>query len=140
MKKNILLVIILSSIFISISSAVQLNVKFGSKIFIKCDKNKDGFLDQKEYLFMSTKRFKRMDTNNNYEVSLKEIRSTKLAKIMPKLANDWFNRHDLDKNKIVFYSELKNVSDAKFKSMDKNNDKKLSSYEWQNFNPSFNKR
>jgi hypothetical protein len=140
MRNTIFTYILLSLFFISPSNAIQINKKFGSKIFIKCDSDKDGTLNKKEYFNMSDKRFKRMDTNKNKKVSLKELKETQLAKIMPILAFDWFNRHDLDKNGIVLYSEMKNVSDTKFASMDKDNSKKLSSYEWQNFNPSFNKR
>ena len=140
MKNNILISLLITLFYTTSSSAVQLNVKFGSKIFVKCDKDKDGYLNEKEYLFMSSKRFKRMDTNKNKQVSLEEIRKTQLAKVMPRLASQWFIRHDLDNDSIVLYSEMKKVSDKKFKGMDKNNDKKLSSYEWQNFNPSFNKR
>ena len=140
MKYKIFTPILLSLLLSTSSYSVQINKKFGSKIFVKCDFNKDGFLDEKEYLHMSAKRFKRMDSNNDKEVSLKEIKETQLAKMMPRLAQQWFERHDLDKNNIVLYSEMKSISDAKFKSMDKDNSKSLSTYEWQTFNPSFNKR
>ena len=115
------------------------NNKFGSKIFVKCDENKDGFLNQEEYLKMSSKRFSRMDLDKNSDVELKEIQNTRLFKVMPHIASSWFVRNDLDKNKIVTSQEMKTISNSKFLFMDKNNDKKLSSYEWQTNNLSFNK-
>ncbi|MEA3554798.1 MAG: hypothetical protein U9R39_10430 [Campylobacterota bacterium] len=115
------------------------NDKFGSKIFVKCDENKDGFLNQEEYLTMSSKRFNRMDLDKDRDVEIIEIQNTRLFKVMPHIASSWFIKNDLDRNKIVTSQEMEIISNNKFQFMDKNNDKKLSSYEWQTNNPSFNK-
>ena len=135
-KKTIVLFLFINLI---LSTNILANGKFGSKIFVKCDENKDGFLNQKEYLKMSSKRFNRMDLNKNLEVTYKEIQNTPLAKMMPHIALSWFDKNDIDKNQIVTLIEMKTVSNKKFKSMDTNSDKLLSSYEWQTNNPSFNK-
>ncbi|RLA82989.1 MAG: hypothetical protein DRG78_05640, partial [Epsilonproteobacteria bacterium] len=106
---------------------------------VKCDDNKDGFLNQKEYLKMSSKRFNRMDLNKNNEVTYLELQNTPFAKMMPKFALSWFAKNDLDKNKIVTYKEIEKVSNKKFYMMDNNKDKQLSSNEWLTNNPSFNR-
>ena len=133
----------LTKVFILVNLLITTNIlangKFGSKIFVKCDENKDGFLNQNEYLKMSTKRFTRMDLDKNSEVTFKELQNTPFAKMMPSFALSWFIKNDLDKNKIVTTNEIIKVSNKKFKMMDKSNDKQLSSTEWQNNNPSFNK-
>jgi len=44
------IIISITIIFISNILANPQTAKFGSKIFYKCDYDKDGFLNQKEYL------------------------------------------------------------------------------------------
>ncbi|MEA3497796.1 MAG: hypothetical protein U9R16_01935 [Campylobacterota bacterium] len=131
-------ILILASLFFTIN--ISANGKFGSKIFIKCDENKDGFLNQSEYLEMSTKRFKRMDANKDLTVTFTELKNTQLAKIMPKFALSWFSKNDLDENKIVTIKEISKVSNKKFENMDTDNNKLLNSTEWLTNNPSFNKK
>jgi len=104
--------------------------QFGTKIFNKCDDNKDGFLDKKEYLNMSTKRFNRMDKNKDTMVTFTELSTTFLAKMMPMVATSWFERNDTNKDTIVTFKEMEQVSDKKFSIMDNNNDTKLSGYEF----------
>ena len=132
--------LIIAGLLVTTSSIATMKTNtFGITIFTKCDENKDNFLDKKEYLRMSSKRFNRMDSNRDKNVTIKEIKSTKLAKIMPKIAISWFKRNDLNDDFIVTYSEMKQSSDIKFNKIDTNKDKKLSTIEWQTSNPSFKK-
>ena len=130
---------ILILVALIIATNILANGKFGSKIFVKCDDNKDGLLNQSEYLKMSTKRFKRMDLNKDLVVTYKELQNTPFAKMMPSFALSWFAKNDLDKNKKVTTKEITKVSNKKFDMMDTNSDKLLSSNEWMTNNPSFNK-
>ncbi len=133
------IMILISMVFLSNILANPQTAKFGSKIFYKCDYNKDGFLNQEEYLNMSTKRFKRMDLNKNNQIIIDELKNTKLALIMPKIAISWFKRSDLNNDTIVTIKEITIISNKKFKMMDTDNDKLLNFNEWQSNNPSFNK-
>jgi len=126
---------IISSLLLS--TIILANGQFGTKIFTKCDDNKDGFLNKTEYLKMSTKRFNRMDKNQDKMVTFKELSTTFLAKVMPMIATSWFERNDVNKDTIVTLKEMEQMSDKKFVVVDDNKDGKLSAYEWQNSNPSF---
>lgn len=101
-----------------------------TNIFIKCDKNKDHFLNQEEYTRMSLKRFAKFDLSKDNQVDPYELSDTQLAKIMPQIAIQWFIRNDIDGNKIVTLDEAKNASNRRFYKLDKNQDNKLSMQEW----------
>ncbi len=139
MKKIINIFILGSLILVTSSMANNQNNKFGSKIFIKCDFDNNGFLNASEYLEMSSKRFNKMDLNKDKQITSKEIKNTKLAKLMPKIAMSWFKRNDIDKNSIVTLNEIQKASTKKFIQIDINNDRQLSMDEWLNVNPSFRK-
>ncbi len=138
--KRIIIISIYIGLIIGISSQAQIQInKFGSKIFTKCDINKDGLLNETEYLKMSTKRFHRMDSNKDDIVTLQELTTTQLSKMMPLIAVSWFNRNDIDQDNVVTIKEIEQASNAKFLQIDANHDKQLSITEWLKFNPSFNK-
>ncbi len=138
--KRIIKIAMYIGLIVGISSQAQMQInKFGSKIFTKCDINKDGLLNETEYLNMSSKRFHRMDSNKDTIVTLQELTATQLAKMMPLIAVSWFNRNDINKDNIVTIKEIEEASNAKFLQIDENHDKQLSITEWLKFNPSFNK-
>ena len=105
----------------------------GNKMFSKYDTNEDGYLSEDEYMSVTLKRFERADSNENGVLTKDELADSRIAKMMPDLVDDYFQKNDENKDGVITQKEITNQTKKDFAIADKNGDSKLTKDEMKNF-------
>lgn len=126
MNKVLSAILLVSLIFISQSSARSFN---SEKVFKRLDKNSNGFIEKDEYVNSGKKTFEKFDKNDDGKVTKKEAKKTFIGKRKPQFITLWIERNDKDLDNTVTLAEVKSIKADSFKSIDTNEDGKLTKEE-----------
>lgn len=128
MNKILSTILLVSLVFISQSSARDFKMN-SEKAFKRLDKNSNGFIEKDEYINSGKKIFEKFDKDKNGKVNISEAKKTFIGERKPKLITLWIERNDKDLDNTVTLDEVKSIKADSFKSIDENDDGKLTKEE-----------